>query len=396
MSYSVIMVEKESHPFLFYWAVFFSYVMSMFIILPFLGLYAISLGATSGMVGILYGSSYVAGFFACLPAAALADRFGNRFFIIVGMIMNAIGLIIIILVRIPELIILGVILQGAGFAVFQPSMFSYLLQSIDGKSNKDRLIGFTLTSPPLAQFLSPALGSTMILVGGFLGVFGMAVVLGWSCLFLGIQFITGGMPANPELRVNLGSMVPAIRSVLTKSLFPALSIRSACAYVYGSSVAFLPLMAHQIFGYEAVDVGILFSIASIANIISRPCGAYLTKIKGSRFVFVVGMLFTVPGTLLFAFPLHHFFLWIGLSLNGFGLGCTLPASIELVGRVVPSERRTFGMGFLTASIGLGAFAGSLISVIMLEVGGFTLLFLISALIALVALASQFLPKINSI
>lgn len=200
---------------------------------PFLGLYAVSLGATVGLVGLIYGSPQIASFFISLPSSALADRLGNKFFIVFGMLLNFLGILAIVLLPTPELIIVGRVLQGVEFACFQPSMFTFLLRRLSERPDRKKLIGITLTGAPIGQFASPALGSLTLLLGGFLAAFTTGMVLAAASLLMGVALMRRDYSSVKPAGVK--RMLPAsgFRSVISRRLVPALSTRAANSYMQG-------------------------------------------------------------------------------------------------------------------------------------------------------------------
>ncbi len=112
----------------------------------------------------------------------------------------------------------------------------------------------------------------------------------------------------------------------------------------GVSIAFLPLLATQVVGVGATEVGILFTIRGLAAmILSIPMGTLADR-KGKRALMIVGLLISAAAMAGMAFV--QSFLWLIASaiFQSLGFAMFSPAALGLLSDSVPLHRQSTAMG----------------------------------------------------
>ncbi len=368
------------------WLIFVTFLTSTSMITPFLGLYVLSLGATTLFVGAVYATNSVVSFLARLPISSLADRYGNRVFIILGLICNLVGVSLYILI--PNIIfaILARALQGAAIALFTPSTLSYLARlRINGRTSAE-VVSYTSTGAALGQSLGPALGAALFVAGSFLNLFLSSLAI--CALGTALAVISVKSDAPLVVVAKNESVVARSKAILTKQFSLTLYSRAAISYVSGMVVVLIPLLVTLELKLSESDVGVLFTLAAISNLLARPIsGKFSSRIGESQFL-EIGSLLTGLAAILYLLSFSSVVLWVAMIVYGFGLGIFIPSSILYVDRTVPNKDLTLGMGIMTTMIDVGMAAGSAISTIILAQMGFNWAFVVAAVVGFSGLVSQ--------
>ena len=96
---------------------------------------------------------------------------------------------------------------------------------------------------------------------------------------------------------------------------------------------------------ERIQIGFLFSLAALANTLSRPLSGLLSSKIGEAKTIYVGLTLMALALIALASPLPTAMI-MGVMLYGSSMGLFIPSSVILVSRVVPTELRTVSMAYL--------------------------------------------------
>lgn len=360
-------------------------------ITPYLGLYVLSLGGTALLVGTVYATNSVVSFIARLPGSSLADKYGKRLFILLGFILNLFGLAVYILIPNTDFVIIARVFQGLALALFHPSILSYLVRLRVRERTSAEVVSYTSTGAALGQSLGPALGAALLIVGSFFSVFLSSLAI---CV-LGTVLAVASVKSPGRLGVEPSknhSTVTRWRGILDRRFSLALYSRAAISYVSGMVIALIPLLATRQLKLFESDVGILFTLAAVSNLVARPVSAKFSSKIGESQLLEIGSFLSGLAAILYIFSSSYLLLSIAMVLYGFGLGIFIPSSILYVDRTVPSEKMTLGMGIMTMMIDLGMASGSALSTVLLSSIGYQGAFVIAALAGFSGLLTQRLVR----
>jgi DHA1 family multidrug resistance protein-like MFS transporter len=375
------------------WAILLTFFTSNYMITPYLGLYTLSLGATTLYVGIVYAIGNVVSLIARLPFSALADKRGRRFFILMGLSCNMLAIALYALIQGQSFIIMARVLQGIALALFHPAILAYLVQLQIAGKNPTQTFPYTSSGAALGQSIGPALGAALFVIGSFLSIFLFSFLV--SALGVALALISvreeGRVAHRPD-----NSVAPKgdrlRETIINKRVSLALYSRAAVNYITGMAIVLVPLLAIQQTKLSEVDVGILFTLAAIFNFIARPINArFSSSIRDSQFV-EIGGLISAGAALLFSVSSSPTTLGAGMMLYGLGIGIFVPSSTLYVSRNMHRENITFGMGLITMMIDLGTAVGSSVSTLLLTVSGFSWAFLMAAVVGFSGVLAQRLSE----
>ncbi|MEM2866571.1 MAG: MFS transporter [Candidatus Hadarchaeales archaeon] len=169
----------------------------------------------------------------------------------------------------------------------------------------------------------------------------------------------------------------------------------ACAAVfldaagYGIVVPTVPLRASDLHLSSSL-LGLVFAAYPLVHlVVTLPLGLLCDR-WGRKPVLVLGMLVLAVSSLSFSLSSSFLQLFVSRGIQGMAAASTWVASLALLTDLTPSCRRGRTLGWVTASMGLGAIAGPPLGGWTAEVGGYPTPFrfwaLLSLLLALLSLA----------
>jgi PPP family 3-phenylpropionic acid transporter len=313
---------------------------------PILPLYLTSIGITPRILGLIQ-SVIMVGMMIGEPSLGwLADKVGLKVPLSIGTFFCGLA-------------ILCFIFTNNIVAIFFISIFWGITRSAIFGPGRG-YIG--VHAPPLKRATFMALISVVMagsrtlgaLPGGF-----VADTLGYQWVFIiscGISFL-GGLVVVLGLKKKQVKPQPARVSPLMsdapapqdqgKMLRPLFSQGAVAVFFFfglGILFTFLPLLATQVAGVSATQVGILFTISGlVAMALSVPM-AMIADRKGKKILMISGLLVSSLAMAGLAFAKSFLWMVIFATLVSLGMAMFEPASLGLIASVVPTRRLSTVMG----------------------------------------------------
>jgi MFS transporter, DHA1 family, multidrug resistance protein len=205
-----------------------------------------SMHSTSGMAGLTL-SLFMAGF-AVSPIfyGPLADRFGRRPMLLVGLALFTLGGIGATAAGSMPMLLLARLVQGAGAGAGMTLAFAIVRDLFEGRLAQSRLALITMVAN-VAPIVSPTLGAGLLLLVGWRGIYGLTAVSGLA--LTGVVLL--GFRETRAVRAEAGAMLPRLlrgyrqvvthREVVSHILVNGLAFGWAFAYVAGSPLVLISL-----------------------------------------------------------------------------------------------------------------------------------------------------------
>jgi len=328
-------------------------------ILPVFALYANAVGIGKPLlVGIAIGAYGLAQASLQIPFGLWSDKVGRKKVIVAGLILFIVGSLIAASSNNIYLIIFGRLIQGSGAIA---SSLMALLSDVVRENVRTKamaIIGASIGGAfVLALFLGPIFYASIGMQGLFLSTAILASIsLSFVLIYipcdtpitqLGVKPRVSSLLKNPRLQtLNVGVFV--LHAVLTSSflLIPSLFLEK-----YSLAIQFHSLL------YVGVFIG------SFA--IMWPLIKYLDKFSAKFSILLVALLFiTQLCFFMFDLSLYIFILLFVLFFVGFnGMEASMPSYLS---RIVGMEQKGAAMGVYSSSQFLGAFFGSFMGGLILE------------------------------
>lgn len=320
-----------------------------FTLIPTIGPYAESLGATAAGMGAAVGAYSVTNLMFNIAGGVMLDRVGRRRLALVGFGLVTTSVLAYSLVSSLAGLIAVRLLHGVGGGILIPAIYT-LIGDMSGPGNRGRAMGR----------VGAVIGMAAIIAPGLAGL--TRARLGFSAVFVGLALVmaTGLVLTAGAVRETVGRRV--IERARTTSIRPILSdpdFQVACIGVFGFTFGFGVLSAFlpsdlEAMGYSASVSGGLFTMLSlIAAVLMLTRLAGRVDSQGPRRPMLVGLPPIFIGLALLGLTGRIGVITLGLVLFGLGFGVVYPAASGATAIAAsPSERgRAFGVFNVFYSLG---------------------------------------------
>ena len=295
----------------------------------------------TGLVISAFNLSYGIG---QLPGGWLADRFGPRWMITLGIWGVAVagffvGLSHTFGMMIFFLALMGVL--GGGYHPAAPPMISSLVDPL----RRGRALGLHMIGGGASFFLSPIIAMAIAAYWGWRGSF---ICLAVPTLAFGIYFHLvlkkreAGVGTDRKRALRPTESVPAQR--LFGPLIVVIFLSTFSAAVLFSVMSFIPLFLVDKIGYSKETAGTFFAVIYSAGLWASPLGGYLSDRFGPIPVLLFVLLLTGP----VIFLLHFVSSWWGIGILLLALGIIIyvrmPVSESYILAHTPERKRSAVLG----------------------------------------------------
>lgn len=308
------------------------------------GDYRDSYGMSETEIGFVIGLGFLAGFVSQLLIAPVADRGRARQVVVAGVVINAIGLLLLGFGESSLPIITGRLISGVGIGAALPAVRRIVI--LADPQNLGRNLGLLLSADVFGFAIGPAISAVLVKPMGIAAPFVVVAV-------------ASVMSAAVALRVKVAETVEPPKKRLALDL---LKIRPVAGGVALGSAAFLMIgafdalwdLVHEDLNTPDLMANLGISLFAVPLIILGPIGGRLAQRIGPFKIAASGMVIAAC-----------FFTAYGLVPNGswiFGIamfhaitdGMTISASGVAVSMGVPEERQAGAQGLLGAGQALTA------------------------------------------
>lgn len=319
------------------------------LLLPTLPIFADSFGVSLALVGLVLAAEGIGMVLFDLPAIAFINRLAPKTAMLVSASIMGSSMLLTALAPSLWLVIISLLLLGAGSSVWNISRHAYLAQHTGG-GDRGRAIGLVAGISRLGVFVGPVVGGGLAALWGLRAPFflyaavllAMVVLLAWL------------LKPEPRLRDDQHSKAEA-RAALRGSLPDLLNAGSAQlmgqALRAGRNVL-IPLYGSQVLGLDVAALGVIVSVASLIDMsLFYPAGWVMDRF-GRKAAIVPS--FLLQGIAMALVPLAGGFagLMAVAALGGLGNGLSSGTMMTLGADLAPR-------GALAEFLGLWRFIGDL-------------------------------------
>lgn len=351
---------------------------SFYFLLATLPMYILARGRSESQLGLIIGVFSAMAVLIRLPVGRAVDRHGKTPFILLGAILLTISSGLYILVDSVRAFLLVRILHGAAWALFGTAL-SALVADVIPQSRRGEGMGYYGMFSNLAMATGPALG-IVLKDQGYQLLFtcssALALVAGLLLIFLQKGQLPVNIPASADHPQKSGHSTFLDRT----AVFPSF-ILGLIAITYGSIVSFLPIHA---INQGIRNPGIFFTVYACTLIIARSFTGKLSDRYGRTSVIIPGIVLAALALAVLSHALSMSSFLLAAFLYGMGFAALQPAILALVVDRADPSRRGVAMGTTSVAMDAGIGGGSFIWGIVAQRGGYSVLYLCSAAVALLA------------
>lgn len=331
--------------------------------LPGLSTLAADLGAEPARGQQTVAAFFLGMGFGQLIYGTLADRLGRRRPLMVGIALFVLASIGCALAGSIESLILWRFVQALGGCAGMVIGRAVVRDRTEGEASV-RLMSAMMMVMGLAPIVAPMLGSAMLGLTGWRGIFWFLAAYGAAMLAVVLLALPESLPAERRRRDGLGAVFALYRGLLLDRRFigatlaVALPAAGMFAYIAGSSLVMM-----DIFGLTPAQYGLFFGVNAAGMVVMSQFNARLSRafameqvLDGALLIGVLAALAMVAAALagLASFLVVATGLFVFLAM----LGCVMPMASTLAmaphGRVAGSASALMGV----VQFGAGALSGS--------------------------------------
>jgi len=310
-------------------------------------------------------SAYLTGFavfhLACGP---LADRYGRRPLLLVGVLLFVLASVGCALASDVEELLWYRFWQGVGACV-GPTLARAIVRDVFGADRAARALSIIAMLMALAPAVAPALGGIMLLYLPWNSIFLFLALYGASVTLLVYRYLGETLPARQSLHpAQIGRNYAEL---LVNRYFISVSVASSLIYagllVYLSSSSFVFI---TMFGLPAEYFGLIFISSIIGYILGSALSARLSRRLPSELVMLTGVKLAIAscGTMWlahFMWPDSLYTLILPMVTYSAALGLVLPHAMAIALRpfahIAGTASSLFGFVQMTLSAAATAVMG---------------------------------------
>lgn len=328
--------------------------MDTFVQLPIISPFAVELGASELMAGLIVGIYSFSNMFGNILGGYGVDRIGRKKVLLFAMAFVFVLLLCYPLVKTDEQLLLLRFVHGVFGGVLIPASFA-IVGDLSRKKNGGASMAYTGAAIGIAAIAGPAIGGIMAARSEisyvFLfvaGLFLIAFVLGW-------KFVPATLPEEKKREAVGDGFVQLLKN---KTLWQA-SVAAFALMVSNGTLAFALPFQVEGFGLPASLAGAFLSVFGITALV-----VFVTPLNNVyRLYSPLPLVITglgMIGVSLMALSFLGGALWTVAMMVTYGLGFALlfPSMNEMIARTSKEKERGKAYGVFYAFFSLGVVAGS--------------------------------------
>jgi len=340
--------------------------------LPFL---ARDAGAGEARIGFLVGLYASVGLLTGIPFGALANRYGRRSLVLVGLGCLSVASIGFVFAPTYPWLVAARFVQGLGATAIWVGSLT-MAADLSPDSHMGRSLSWITGSWSLGFVVGPALGG----LGSVRFPFVLYAVLSLAAFAAACALLpeTGRVGA----RTTLAGILRVLRY---PAVLASAAATFALSFFYGAVEAFLPLFVDAM-NVKRIGIGFLFAVAGLPSIVlPRFAGQVADRVGDARLI-IGGLVYAALLCAAFlplveAVPLWALFLLLGLV----EVLIYVPA-VALLNRGMRRDERVYATGSHSYAFSAGFFLGPLVGGLLMPVGGYPLMFATLTVVMLGAIA----------
>lgn len=350
------------------------------IIVPILGHYAETFGASGVQVGLMFATFSIAQMVCAPVLGRISDRVGRKPVIIFSLIGTAVGSIVTGMAGALWVLFLGRALDGASGA--SVAVAQGAVADIAPPDQRAKLMGMMGAAFGVGFVVGPALGGLAALGGPHVPFFvagGIAAVNAVVAIFR----LPETKPDTSHVHEKHGK-----RSALSPALqrFAIVGFLSMLGFAGFESTFSLWGKENVHFGFTSGTASLVFVFVGITLVaVQGGLIGPLTTRLGSRKLLRLGLVLVAVGLLLLSVATSWVVLLVALFLLSMGQGFSGPSGGSLVAELAPVERRGEAIGYQQSTSAFGRIAGPVMAGALFDRIGISAPFAVSGVLMIAAL-----------
>lgn len=340
---------------------------------PVLPVYMANSGGNSSQIGMVMGSFTISAIIIRLASVKINEYFGQRAFLLAGLLVCALAAAGYYLTAVIALIFLLRVFHGFGFGA-ATTLYGAMVSNIIPRSRMGEGMGYFGLGIAIAAAIGPFLGTVIVSAPGYQWIFFLSSGLILVAILLTQSSKAGRAPVDQ-------SRPSGAKFSISDFMEPKVILPSVLIFFVGISMAGIFTFI-VLFGNEAKisHIGVFFLVTSLAEITIRPFSGKLFDHRGHLPVMVPGALAGFVGTVLLSISTSLPLLIAASVFYGIGIGMVYPVLEAWALRVVEPERRVAASATFYNFLDIGIGVGSVALGIIAQLSNYTCMYRYSSLV----------------
>ena len=336
--------------------------MAMGLLQPVLPLYLTDIGINPTALGLMFSSGMMGMVLGESAGGWLADRTGIRVPLLIGTVFCIPMVLAFILFKDTVTLFVVFFIWGiVRAAVFGPGR-GYIGTNIP-LSNKATFMAVFAASMAVSRALGTSISGIIVDLLNYDWIF---VISAGISLSGGLLVIFGFRKYRPFRQIEALTLMSADSTETAMPLYRhrPFIVQSAVAALYFVAMgtnSFLSLLAVKKAGVSVAQVGILFTVGAIVNVILLIPMGRLADYKSKRVLMISGLLFTAAGFTGISFSSTFLQLAASQVVASIGGSMFSPAAVALLSENVSLHKQSTAMGIYGGCEDIGVIVGSALS-----------------------------------
>lgn len=356
----------------------FTAMLGMGIVIPFMPIYAKTLGATGISIGIFFASFPLAQILFMPTIGRMSDRHGRKAFIALGLLLSSLLSLWYVYAPTITYLTLGRFLQGAAVALIIPIATAYVGDLAPPEKRGTYMGIFNL-------FMTSSIGIGPLAGGWLSDTYGMEASFYWmgglnALAFFLVFFLLPKSRPTPHAARQQSSY----RDLLRRSRVKALTFyRMVNAIQMGLWFSFLPLLAAEVLQLNNAQIGLVIAAYMlVSSFVQVPSGRLADRFSKRFLITISGYLGSVAfAAVLFVQGFWHL-LFISALTGAMG-ALAMPALTALAAEEGEYSGMGAMMGLLNMAMSVGMMLGPVLAGALAELSGLRSLFAFGAVAGVV-------------
>lgn len=367
---------------------FFSTMAARLIVSPLVPDLLDAFEVSKAAIGLALSGMWAAYAITQFPAGALADRFGERLLVLLGILVTAIASLLVALAPSYLTFAIAAGAVGVGAGLYFPAAVSLLTRLYE---NTGQVLGLHISGGDSAGLVIPVLATTVAATSGWRVALGIAPAIALVVFGLCAWWLPEPRePADAGRRTPIDLRTP-IRLLAGPRLLYTTAIAVLLAFTFQAVISFFPTFLVEYWGRSVGRAGVWYSVVFLLWIVCSPFAGRLADAVGQDGVLGLLSGAMIAGVaILLAAPSFTVAI-VGIVVLGIGLswGGVIAARFMAA---LPAANRTTGYGLVRMVYMLLGAAGSFVTGVLAEGFGwsaaFGLLVVLNAVAGISLLANR--------
>jgi MFS family permease len=332
-------------------------------------------------VGLLSSMNSLTTLLLTIPGGLASDRFGRKIMLIMSMVLNAASFVFAYTAIELLMLTISVILSGASYANFGPTMQS-LVADLATADVRKKAVGLYTVASSVGFFIGPAMCSLLLQFISIKDVFLIALGITSIELIMGILVVKEKGSSGGEARFIVKNLSSIIHN--TNVMHASLALVSFF-FVDSCIMAFFPIIALNVYGLTPQIVSSVFMIRNLALLSSRTL--VVTRMAGKfseKKLFSISLALPVSLVLSFFLP-GYIPLAILIVIAGAALGIIYPMGAMIVAESTSQQERGLANAVYYVGMNVGVTVSPIMMGVVANMVGITMIFPIVAFAPVIGL-----------